>query len=116
MKRGEKEHTDKLLCPKCETWYSGSGKAGEPCRSQLLRDDREPCAGVLLSLDLATEAMTANTLTGLTPCQLAAERAELITGLETIADGNYDNAHDPKAAAKIARHLLNKLKKGDSFA
>lgn len=36
------------------------------------------------------------------------ERDRLRTALQTIARGDYDNAHDPKAAARIAAAALEK--------
>lgn len=36
--------------------------------------------------------------------------AELVAALEIIANGDYDNAHDLKAAANIARFALVKVK------
>lgn len=41
---------------------------------------------------------------------------ELLDALQTIANGDYDNAHDPLAAAKIARAVIEKVtgKDGES--
>lgn len=38
--------------------------------------------------------------------RLAAVNGELVAALEAIKNGDYDNAHDPKAAAHIARAAL----------
>lgn len=38
--------------------------------------------------------------------RLAAVNGELVAVLEQIKNGDYDNAHDPKAAAHIARAAL----------
>lgn len=36
--------------------------------------------------------------------------ADYVAALTTIAEGNYDNAHDCKAAARIAQAALSPLK------
>lgn len=72
----------KLLCPKCETWYSGRHfKAGELCGDRTVTKPG-PCSGLLVDLALAVEAMSVAAETGRTPAQLAAERAELVAALE----------------------------------
>ena len=48
---------------------------------------------------LIAEAFNVAHETGLTPRQL-------LDVLRTIANGDYDNAHDPKAAARIARAAI----------
>ena len=49
--------------------------------------------------NLISEAFNVAHETGLTPRQL-------LDVLRTIANGDYDNAHDPKAAARIARAAI----------
>ena len=109
----------KLICSKCETWYSGQHfKAGELCGDRTVTKPG-PCPGLLVDLALAVEAMNVANETGRTPSELAAERAELVATLEELRDelfAKISDKHDPKTAnswpeIQRADAILAKVKK-----
>ena len=85
----------RLLCPKCETWYSGRHfKPGELCGDYTVTKPL-PCSGLLVDLALAAEAVNIAYETGRTPKQLADDRAELIElckeAMELFSFARFDN-------------------------